>query len=481
MVDTKRREFLTDCCKAIAGIALAPSFGQAAPSMQPERRHLGFPDASRHLRGDSSIAAAARAFALPPANLDSYRSSSRPLPRLTLDGVVGEARGRLTRVVPPARHPLAARYRDLRRHFLFEYYPWYRTDPWEHWDQFDRLPPVDSATTMMPLLGAYSSIDSRVVEQHARWMAEAGVGAINYSWWGRDSSTNDAVHLVMDVMRAHDIHVAFHIEPYANDRSAHFAEDVRYLLHEYGERRRWDCFLLLERADGTSSPVFKVFRSILPETVTDCLGRVTPVPDYTTDARWRQQIAALKAHFASDFDITVLADSLNRGRTVDGGFDGIAIYDNFVTPDLWPGLTAAFDEADLLVSFNVHAGFDAIEPRGPQGPCYTPLPFAPPVGPVDWSEPADRERVAVANDERIRQSFETTTALQASDRYANWRQGFFLVYINSFNEWHEGSSFEPAKPWADLTAAERAVGYRNPTDGYRRLRTLQSLLKPFIQ
>ena len=41
----------------------------------------------------------------------------------------------------------------------------------------------------------------------------------------------------MDVMRAHDIHVTFHIEPYADDRALHYASDIQYLITEYGDRR----------------------------------------------------------------------------------------------------------------------------------------------------------------------------------------------------------------------------------------------------
>src|SRR5262245_41866688 len=40
---------------------------------------------------------------------------------------------------------LAQRFSDLRRHFVFEYYPWYRADPWFHWDQWERRPPDDIA------------------------------------------------------------------------------------------------------------------------------------------------------------------------------------------------------------------------------------------------------------------------------------------------------------------------------------------------
>ena len=43
--------------------------------------------------------------------------------------------------------------------------------------------------------------------------------------------------------------------------------------------------------------------------------------------------------------------------------------------------------------------------------------------------------------------------------------GFFLVHITSFNEWHEGHQFEPMKTHAALTPAEPAIVCHNPADG----------------
>ena len=45
-------------------------------------------------------------------------------------------------VDPPAERALADRFTDLRRHFIFEYYPWYRTNPYRHWNEADRQPPI---------------------------------------------------------------------------------------------------------------------------------------------------------------------------------------------------------------------------------------------------------------------------------------------------------------------------------------------------
>ena len=93
---------------------------------------------------------------------------------------------------------------------------------------------------------------------------------------------------------------------------------------------------------------------------------------------------------------------------------------------------------------------------------------------------ADPERFAQRSESRIGESFRTTLALQTQPALANARHGFLLVYINSFNEWHEGHEFEPMKDAADLTPDERTYDYRNPRDGEYRLRYLQSLLKPIV-
>ena len=378
--------------------------------------------------------------------------------------------------------PLAERFSDLRRHFAFEYYPWYRNDPWEHWPEGGHHPPADFGSNFVPALGLYDSRSTAVMERHARWIADAGIGAIDVSWWGPDSNVNEVIPTLMDVMKAHDIHVAFYVEPYTNAHAANYARDVLYLIKNYGDRRHWDCFLLNERDNGKVGPIFKSFRTILPDTGTDCHGVTTPVADYAADDVWRRQTDLVRETLRGDFDrVTLLADSLHVARTQACGFDGIALFDNYVAPDTWRLHADNCSGRDLLFSFQINPGFDSIIfPHPEPDTCYKPPAFSPGGGVYDWTRAADRAAAESASKGRITDSFNTTVGLQTQPTLSNFKQGFFFVYINSFNEWHEGHQFEPSRNRAELTDAERAGGYHNGEDGRYRLDTLGRLVKSLL-
>ncbi len=311
------------------------------------------------------------------------------------------------------------------------------------------------------------------------WIADSGVGAIDVSWWGPDSNVNEVIPTLMDVMAAHDIHVTFYVEPYTEHHAENYARDLLYLIKNYGDRRHWDCFLLHEHADGTVGPVFKSFRTILVPTGTDCHGVTSPVADYATDDVWRRQTDAIRELLRGDFDrLTLLADSSHVDRTRAGGFDGIALFDNYVAPDIWRLHAENCTSRNLVFSFQVNPGFDSIVwPQTEPDSCYVPPAFAPGGGVYDWTRASERAAAESASRSRIADSFNTTVGLQTSPSLANVKQGFFLVYINSFNEWHEGHQFEPMKNRADLTDAERALGYHNADAGSYRLDTLRGLIQ----
>ena len=428
------------------------------------------PDLSRRrLLGLLAASAAAAPFgALAEPLLLPPQGALRRNPSASFDWA---AAGRVLR----RRHP------NLGQHFAFEYYPWYGADPWRHWDQWDRRPPLDIAATSLPVLGPYDSRDARVLERHAQWIAGTGVGAINVSWWGRGGYEDRAVPLLMDVMRDHGIKVTFHLEPYADTRARSYADDVLYLVREYGDKRSWDAMLVLADADGREGPVFKSFATILPFEVTDCHGRTRQVSLWAPVSTWREQTDTVRETLRRDFDrVLLLADSSDLDRVRASGFDGAALYDSYVRPPTWPALARACTDFDLVFSFNINAGFDGIEPRTFEpDSCYSPLPFEPPAQ-VDWRSLRGRERARQTALGRIAESAQTTIGLQVDPTLANLGDGFFLVYINSFNEWHEGTAFEPMRDYRTLSPTERET-YHNSLDGDYRIDALSELLKPVLR
>lgn len=373
---------------------------------------------------------------------------------------------------------LRSRYRDLRRHFVFDYYPWYAAEPFRHWTQWHRSPPTDLAANTMPLLGAYDSRSQTVIEQHARWIAESGVGVINISWWGQGSFSDRAVPLIMDVMADHDIHVTFHLEPYSADRVSRFPDDVLYLLRQYGDKRRWDGFFLDERADGSQGPVFKLFRTTLPRQIENCRGALEAVPDYVPDGVWRREADRLRTAVRENFDhVTLLSDTWDAGRVAAAGLDGISVYDPAEEPNRWLDHALVASRAGMVYSFPVNPGLDEIERRVVEpGSCYSPRPFLPRGDGLVWSLAEDREVARGRADQRTTETLQANLLLQTHPWLGNVHRGFFLVHITSFNEWHEGHQYEPMKDYATLSPAERAVGYHNPADGAYRLRHLADLL-----
>ncbi len=432
-----RRRFLA----ALAASVATPALGAEASGLPFWRSHSSLPDRSSSAWLDELDWHYHRAYSL--AVRTNQRVPDLPLPRQQ------EEQRREPREPPPFNlatygRLLRARFPELRRHFAFEYYPWYGTLPWRHWNQWSRRPPYDLAVTSVPALGPYDSRDPKVLERHARWIAESGVGAINISWWGRGSYEDQSVPLVMDVMHDHDLKVTFHLEPYSDKRTDRYAQDIEYLLSTYGDKRAYDAMLVLRDANGNEGPVLKSFATIMPPTSTDCFGQTTPVGLYRPDSDWRRQTDLVRTTFRRDFDhLHLFADSGALDRVQAAGFDGIS------------------------------------QREVPPSSCYSPPRFEPPAA-LDWTRPLDRERARLLAEGRIDDTARMTLTLQTDGTLTDNGAGFFLVYINSFNEWHEGTAFEPMRNSSDLLPDEIPFEYHNPADGSYRLNHLTSRLSAVL-
>jgi hypothetical protein len=282
-------------------------------------------------------------------------------------------------------------------------------------------------------------------------------------------------------MRDHGLKVTFHLEPYDNNRIDSYASDIQYLVTEYGDKRHWDCQLLLRSADGKEGPVFKAFATIQPRLSTDCHGQTAPVAMWRPNDVWHRQTDTVRETLRRHFDsMWLLSDFPVADPVLATGFDGAAPYGAF-DPQEWPQRARAFSEINLTFSPSIGTGFDAIAERNvPADSCYRPPAFVPPAI-INWTSADDRDKAARLALWQIEASTRTSLSVQTDATLRNARTGFFIVYIATFNEWHEGTSFEPMKNRAALLPQELPSGYHNPSDGRYRLDYLKPRLEQIIR
>ena len=80
-----------------------------------------------------------------------------------------------------------------------------------------------------PARGPYSSDDAAVVDQQMAEIAAAGVDEVVTSWWGRGSTEDARLPLVLAAARRHHLQPAIHLEPYPGRSPATVVLDLKYL------------------------------------------------------------------------------------------------------------------------------------------------------------------------------------------------------------------------------------------------------------
>lgn len=269
------------------------------------------------------------------------------------------------------------------------YYPWYGSPAvngaWRHWQQGGHTPPDDVGADFYPALGPYDSGDYEgAVTQHMEWVARSGAGVIVYSWWGRDSYEDRLVRGVLDAAQEQGIEVAWHLEPYAGRTAASTVADIEYINSTYGSHPAFH-----RSSDHGGRSAFYVFQSL-------------DITDWTA----LDQVTDTSIVLAQTTDTTKIAH-----------FSGMYTYDGIAGATA-PGWKQAGDYAranGLIWAPSVAPGY--LDDRAVPGNS-TPT--------VERANGAAYDR-------------QWTNALDpAIGGSPTW------VSVTSFNEWHEGSSIEPA-------------------------------------
>ncbi|MFJ6571812.1 ThuA domain-containing protein [Streptomyces sp. NPDC091292] len=269
------------------------------------------------------------------------------------------------------------------------YYPWYGTPQtagsWRHWQQGGHTPPTDIGADLYPALGPYDSGDyAGAVAQHMRWIRQSGAGVLVYSWWGQGSYEDGLAQGVLDAAAREGVKVAWHIEPYGGRTAASVAADIASLDRRFGDHPAY-----YRSAEHGGKGAFYVFESL----------RITD---------W----SALDAVTG---DNIVLAQTTDTSKIAH--FSGMYTYDGIAGATA-PGWKQAGDYAranGLIWAPSVAPGY--LDDRAVPGNTTPTLGRA--AGATydkEWSNALD-------------------PAIGGSPTW---------VSVTSFNEWHEGSSIEPA-------------------------------------
>ncbi len=125
------------------------------------------------------------------------------------------------------------------------YYPWY-VGNWS--DSHANC--VDT-----PILGGYDSSNASVIVKHLNWLQQAGIDFIIFSWWGKNSSSDNNTQLILNQIASNYTEIEFFlmVEPFGNSwpqaynqtsGTYNFTAIYDYLFETYTSKYPSNCFLL---------------------------------------------------------------------------------------------------------------------------------------------------------------------------------------------------------------------------------------------
>jgi len=313
------------------------------------------------------------------------------------------------------------------------YYNWYKTPAfdgedqhWSHWSNGDPkgYPGGDNiGANFFPSLGNYSTKDPAIVSKHMKMIAKAGIDAIFLTWWGKDHFTNESVPVILNEAKKAGVKVGFQIEPYGNRSPLTVKADVKFIVDTYGKHPAF-------YFSSNRKPMFFIYDSYLSKAA-EWKGIFSPKGSQTIR----------KTGYDADF-IGLWVNSDEQEFFLNSGFDGFYTY--FVSkvfrygsnPSNWSEMQQWATQNNKL--------------------------FIPCVGPGYI-------------DERIRPENSANTQDRKNGIYYDdyWEKAIALktqyVAITSFNEWHEGTQIEPARPYK--TTGFTYLDYTPQADDYYITRT----------
>jgi glycoprotein endo-alpha-1,2-mannosidase len=308
----------------------------------------------------------------------------------------------------------------LNYHAVCFYYNWYGSPEADgkpyHWAH-PVMPQNDHDTTKgfypgggdiganyYPEAGEYSSADTVLLEKHMQQIASAGIGIIAVTWLGQDDYTYRSVPLILNAAARHNIKVCFQIEPRVRKTALTTRGAVEFLVKQFGNHPAF------YKNPQTSHPMFFVYDSY-----------VIPAKDWSEVFGKNGKYTIRNTAYDSDM-IGLWVTQNEQPFFLESGFDGFYTYfasAGFTygsTPSNWTTLQKWADDNNKIFIPSV-------------GPGYIDTRVRP------WNAVNTKDREDGAYYDRMFQA--------ARDSKVKW------IGITSFNEWHEGTQIEPAKPFSN--------------------------------
>jgi glycoprotein endo-alpha-1,2-mannosidase len=297
------------------------------------------------------------------------------------------------------------------------YYGWYSNPQvsggWRHWKNADPANERIENVTDFPAYGAYDSHDPAIVDEQAETARAVGITGFIASWWGRDSSEDRGMPLLLAAAGKHQLSVSAYYEKIAGEDAASRIKaavgDIDYLLTRYGSDKAW------LRADG--KPVLFVYGRALHE---------------LSPADWQEVLAQVRRD--NQQGVVLIADSMDS-RFV-AAFDGASTYN--IT-----GQTQ--HKSPPEIGAWAHVAYPKMVAAAGPGKIST-VTIIPGYDDRNVGRPAPRPVTDRWGGETYRVLWREAVA--AAPDY---------VLITSWNEWHEGSEIEPSVEYGSSILEDTAA------------------------
>jgi len=287
------------------------------------------------------------------------------------------------------------------------YYDWYGnpeiSGSWAHWNEchyttrdpsnVDERGYADLGATHNPTLGAYDSLDSKVVESHIELAEDIGLDAFAVTWWGQNDQRFEKI---LNRADSSTVKIALYWETLTQPEGGIDAaiDDLMWVVDNYTNKPGY------WKIDGR--PVIYVYRRTLKQ-----------IP-YWSD--WQQVLN----HARNKFDVFFIADI--------SAIESMQIFDGYhITTSV----------LQVLIDDDVKTFHQAM-----QNTCaaFGKLYAAPVIPGFDNSRVHEKGRLVAdrKNGKLYNEQWQAAISCQPAQ-----------IMINSFNEWHEGSEIEPSLELGD--------------------------------